>query len=241
MAIPRLVPPVLPQGQALRPAMTSQLAPPTEIRVRRVLLRQPDGFECFPPVRGNRNTPDLGVLDGDDGVGSQAQLEPAATSLPNGRGDAHEPASSSTDEFARLQVEVHEGLPQIDGPLQSSRVPRMPARPWNARIVLELDVLVQIPKRLGLERVIEVPLSETVESVAQFAEKPKIVFVQRVELGHSPGKLQGSQGNNGRGPAILVLLEHLRRVVGHGRLLRSTACQSLLHLSHRLSVPRENV
>jgi hypothetical protein len=74
MALPRLVPPVLPQGQALRRAVTSQLGALTEIRGRRVLLRQPDGFECFLAVRGNRDAPDLVVLDADDGVGSQAQL-----------------------------------------------------------------------------------------------------------------------------------------------------------------------
>src|SRR4249919_23095 len=216
----------------------------------RPLLRQPGGFEGLLPIGGYSDAPDLVVLDGDDGVSGQAQLEATAATLPDSGGDAHEPASSCTDEFPRLQAEVPEGLPEIRGPLQGSRVPLMPGRPRNAGIVLEFDVLVQIPKRLGLERATEMPFSETVESVAQVAENPKILFLQRVELGHFPAELKrGENGGfladprNGDGSSavLLILLEHRHRNLGHGPLLRSTPPWGSLVLFHAPPVPSPSV
>jgi hypothetical protein len=63
--------------------------------------------------------------------------------------------------------------------LQGAGVPVMPGRSWNAGIVLEFDGVVQIPKRLGTKRVIELPFSETVEGVAQVAEDLKILLLPR--------------------------------------------------------------
>ena len=57
----------------------------------KALLRQPGGFEGRLPIGGYCDAPDLVVLDGDDGVSSQAQLEPTAATLPKSGGDAHEP------------------------------------------------------------------------------------------------------------------------------------------------------
>jgi hypothetical protein len=70
----------------------------------------------------------------------------------------------------------------------------MPGRTRNAGIVLKFDVLVQIPKRLGPKWVNELAFSETVESVAQVAENPKILCLQRVDPGHRPIELKGGPG-----------------------------------------------
>jgi hypothetical protein len=67
----------------------------------------------------------------------------------------------------------------------------MPGRSRHAGIVLEFDVLMQIPKRLGTKRVTELAFSETVEGVAQVAEDLKIRFLPRVEFGHVPAELKG--------------------------------------------------
>jgi hypothetical protein len=52
----------------------------------------------------------------------------------------------------------------------------MPGRSWNAGIVLEFYGVVQIPKRLGTKRIIELAFSETVEGVAQVAEDLKFLL-----------------------------------------------------------------
>jgi hypothetical protein len=116
----------------------------------------------------------------------------------------------------------------------------MPGRSRHAGIVLEFDVLMQIPKRLGTKRVTELAFSETVEGVAQIAEDLKILFLQRVALGHLPAELKGGgqdrflpdPRNADDGSALfLVLLEHRHRK-GHGLLLGSTPPQGSLGLSH---------
>jgi hypothetical protein len=154
----------------------------TGVTLRTLLLRHSNGFECLLTIGGYRDAPDLVALDGDDGVSGQPQLEATAATLPKSGGDAHEPPSSRMDEFPWLQGEVPEGLPEIRGPLQGSSVPLMPGCSWHAGIVLEFDVLMQIPKRLGTKRVTELAFSESVEGVAQVAEDLKILFLLHVEL-----------------------------------------------------------
>jgi hypothetical protein len=82
------------------------------------------------------------------------------------------------DAFSWLQSKVPEGLPEIGGPLQRSRVPDVPGRTRDVRIVLKLDVLVEVAERLGLIWVIEVDFSEAVESAAELVEDPKILFLR---------------------------------------------------------------
>jgi hypothetical protein len=63
--------------------------------------------------------------------------------------------------------------------LQGARVANVPCPAWNAGRVLEFDVLVEIPERLGLKRVSELALSEAVEGVAQLAEDSTILVLHR--------------------------------------------------------------
>jgi hypothetical protein len=116
----------------------------------------------------------------------------------------------------------------------------MPGGSWYVGIVLDFDVLVQIPKRLGTKRVSELASSQTVEGVAQVAEDLKILFLQCVELGHLPAELKGGthggylsdpRNADGGSALVLVLLEHRHRY-GHDLLLRSTPRRGSLGPSH---------
>jgi hypothetical protein len=58
-------------------------------------------------------------------------------------------------------------------------MPDVPGGTWDVGIVLEFDLLVEVPERFGLKRVIELAFSEAVESVAKLVEDPKILFLRR--------------------------------------------------------------